>query len=246
MGGALLHGWSKSDHYVISTLDPHYDDADYQSAADITAAYDVIILAVKPQAMSEVAASLKHLVSPTTLILSIAAGKTISFYESIFGTTTPIVRAMPNTPALVGKGMSVLCGNASTSEIQAQLAMNLLASVGDVEWINDENLMDAVTAVSGSGPAYIFNLIEAMTAAGIHAGLTPALSAKLARQTVIGSAALADAEHATPATTLRQNVTSPGGTTEAALKILMADNGLTDLMTRAILAAQKRGKELAS
>ena len=124
--------------------------------------------------------------------------------------------------------------------------MNLLASVGDVEWIDDENLMDGVTAVSGSGPAYVFNLIEAMTAAGIQAGLTPALSAKLSRQTVIGSAALAQSEHATPAATLRQNVTSPGGTTEAALKILMADDGLTDLMTRAILSAQKRGKELAS
>jgi pyrroline-5-carboxylate reductase len=246
MGGALLQGWSKSPSFIISTFDPHYADTDYQSATDITAQYDVIVLAVKPQTMSEVATSLKHLVTPTTLILSIAAGKTISFYENIFGKDTPIVRVMPNTPALVGKGMSVLCGNDATSATQAQLAMSLLAVVGDVEWIDDEHLMDAVTALSGSGPAYVFHLIEAMTAAGVQAGLTPALSEKLARETVIGSAALAAFERETPAATLRQNVTSPGGTTEAALNVLMSDNGLTNLMTRAILAAQKRGKELAS
>jgi len=247
MGGALLHGWSKRDGLVISTLDPHSTDADYHAADEITTRYDVIILAVKPQVMADVANSIKHLVTPTTLILSIAAGKTISFYESIFGTTTVIVRAMPNTPALVAKGMTVLCGNDATSELQAQLSMNLMASVGDVEWIDDETLMDAVTAVSGSGPAYVFHLIEAMTEAGVAAGLTPALSEKLARQTVIGAASLAESENTIPAATLRQNVTSPGGTTEAALKILMSDkNGLADLMTRAILAAQKRGKELAS
>ncbi|OFW99476.1 MAG: pyrroline-5-carboxylate reductase, partial [Alphaproteobacteria bacterium RIFCSPHIGHO2_12_FULL_45_9] len=221
--------------------------ADYHAAEEITTRYDVIILAVKPQVMADVANSIKHLITPTTLILSIAAGKTISFYESIFGTTTVIVRAMPNTPALVAKGMTVLCGNDATSELQAQLSMNLMASVGDVEWIDDETLMDAVTAVSGSGPAYVFHLIEAMTEAGVAAGLTPALSEKLARQTVIGAASLAESENTIPAATLRQNVTSPGGTTEAALKILMSDkNGLADLMTRAILAAQKRGKELAS
>lgn len=247
MGGALLHGWGHHGSYIISTFDPHYDDADYKSASDITATYDVIVLAVKPQIMKDVCESINHLVTPSPLIISIAAGKTISFYEDIFGKDISIVRAMPNTPALVGKGMTVLCGNKATSEIKAQLSMNLLSVVGDVEWIDDEMLMDAVTAVSGSGPAYIFHLIEAMTAAGIKAGLTPALSEKLSRQTVIGSAALADSESGTPAATLRQNVTSPGGTTEAALKILMDDQkGLTDLMTRAILAAQKRGKELSS
>lgn len=247
MGGALLHGWSKRDGLVISTLDPHSTDADYKSADEITTRYDVIILAVKPQVMADVANSIKHLVTPTTLILSIAAGKTISFYESLFGTNTAIVRAMPNTPALVAKGMTVLCGNDAVSELQAQLSMNLMASVGDVEWIDDETLMDAVTAVSGSGPAYVFHLIEAMTEAGVAAGLTPALSEKLARQTVIGAASLAESESTIPAATLRQNVTSPGGTTEAALRILMSDeNSLTHLMTRAIQAAQHRGKELAS
>ncbi|HAJ89633.1 MAG TPA: pyrroline-5-carboxylate reductase [Rhodospirillaceae bacterium] len=246
MGGALLHGWIKNDALVISTFDPHYADADYHSAADITATYDVIVLAVKPQIMADVARDLKHLVKPATLILSIAAGKTIGFYEDIFGAATSIVRVMPNTPALIGKGMSVLCGNAATSAPQRHLSMNLMAVAGDAEWIDTEYLMDAVTAVSGSGPAYVFHLVEAMTAAGIAAGLPPALSEKLSRQTVIGSAALAESDGATPAATFRQNVTSPGGTTEAALKILMSENGLTDLMTRAIQAAQKRGKELAS
>lgn len=247
MGGALLQGWGKSQSFILSTCDPHYADADYQNASDITATYDVIVLAVKPQMMADVATDLKHLVKSTTLILSIAAGKTISFYEDIFGASTPIVRVMPNTPALIGKGMSVLCGNTATSAAQIQLSKDLLCVVGDVEWLDDETLMDAVTAVSGSGPAYVFHLIEAMTTAGITAGLAPDLSAKLARQTIIGSASLAESEHTTPAATLRQNVTSPGGTTEAALKVLMSDtNGLTDLMTRTILAAQKRGKELAS
>lgn len=247
MGSALLQGWSQSSSYVISTCDPHNTDADYQSASEVTNSYDVIILAVKPQVMADVAQSLRPLLKPSTLVLSIAAGKTISFYESIFGQNVPIVRAMPNTPALVGKGMTVLCGSQAVSETQAQLAMNLLSVVGDVEWIDSEEFMDAVTALSGSGPAYLFHLIEAMTDAGIAAGLTPALSTKLARQTVIGSASLADAEQATPAAILRQNVTSPGGTTEAALKVLMSGTPtLTDLMTHAILAAKKRGQELAS
>lgn len=246
MGGALQKGWSDSSHFVVSTLDPHNADADYQSAADITATYDVIVLAVKPQVMADVCATLRHLIHDGTLILSIAAGKTLAFFEGIFGKDKSIVRAMPNTPSLVNMGMTVLCGNPSTSEIQSQLAMNLMSVVGDVEWIDDETLMDAVTAVSGSGPAYVFHMIEAMAAAGTAAGLTPALAQKLARQTVIGAAALADSEHDTPASTLRENVTSPGGTTEAALKVLMSEQyGLTDLMTRAILMAKKRGQELA-
>lgn len=241
-----MKGWSVSSNFVISTLDPHNPDADYGTASDISTPFDVIILAVKPQVMGETVASIKHLVSPLTLILSIAAGKTISSFEQVFGEYQPIIRAMPNTPALIGKGMSVLCGNAATTEIQRQLAMNLMATVGDVEWVDDEGLMNAVTAVSGSGPAYVFYLIEAMTVAGVEAGLSPALAEKLARETVIGAAALAESESDTAPFILRKNVTSPGGTTEAALNVLMADNGLTSLMTRAILAAKKRGEELAN
>ena len=248
MGGALLKGWSTHPNLVISTLDPHYDGADYTAVADIPSAFDVILLAVKPQVMADVAQSLRPIVTPDTLILSIAAGKTLGFLENIFGASHPIIRAMPNTPALIGKGISVLCGNRACTDGQrqiAQMAMNLLCAVGDAEWVDDESLMDAVTALSGSGPAYLFHLIESMTAAGVTAGLSPALSEKLARQTVIGAAALADNQSSISAATLRQNVTSPGGTTAAALTILMApDTGLTPLLTTAILAARERSAEL--
>ena len=245
MGGALLTGWGKNTSYILSTLDPQNETADYQSIPEIKSEFDVIVLAVKPQIMLEVATALKHVVTPQTLILSIAAGKTISFYESVFGTTQPIIRAMPNTPVLIGKGISVLCGNKSITEPHQKIVFELLSIVGVVEWIEDEKMMDAVTAVSGSGPAYVFHLIETMTAAGIKAGLPAPLAETLARQTVIGSAALAEADKNTPTRQLRENVTSKGGTTEAALDILMADDGLENLMTRVIRAAQKRGQDLA-
>lgn len=245
MGGALLSGWSKNPSIIVSSLDPQNNDADYQSTSEINAAFDIILLAVKPQVMKEVAEGLKHLATPDTLILSIAAGINISFYESIFGTGQPVIRVMPNTPALIGKGMSVLCGNAFITPAQKQTAIDLLAAVGMADWIDDENLMDAVTAVSGSGPAYVFYLIETMTEAGVKAGLPPALAERLARQTVIGAATLADVDKDTPATTLRQNVTSKGGTTEAALTVLMVEDGLSPIMTRAINAATQRGKELS-
>lgn len=245
MGGALLKGWSKNSAYTISTLDPHVDDADYKSAAEITSTYDVMVLAVKPQVMTETLASLKSIIAPTTLLLSIAAGKTIAFFENKVGENQPIIRAMPNTPALVNKGISVLCGNKACTAHHRQSALDLLASVSNTAWIDDEYLMDAVTALSGSGPAYVFHLIEAMGDAGKAAGLPAALAENLARQTVIGAAALAEDQSSFSAATLRQNVTSPGGTTEAALKILMADDGLTSLMTRAVLAAKTRGQELA-
>ena len=245
MGGALFNGWSHRNDLAISTLDPHAATADYHDPAEISSTFDIVLLAVKPQVMAEIASSLRPLLTPSTLVLSIAAGKTIAFFEDLFGRDHPVIRVMPNTPALVGKGMSVLCGNAATTERQRQTAMTLMAAVGDAEWIDDERLMDAVTALSGSGPAYLFHLIEAMTAAGITAGLSPALSEKLARQTVIGAAALADNQSSTSAATLRQNVTSPGGTTEAALNILMDHNtGLTPLLTTAILAAKKRSVDL--
>lgn len=245
MGGALLTGWGKNSSYILSTLDPHNSDADYQSASVISSQFDVIVLAVKPQVMGEVVTTLKHLVTPKTLIISIAAGKKIAFYETLFGVTQPIIRTMPNTPALIGKGMSVFCGNAVVTSLQKQLVIDLLSAVGLVEWIDDENLMDAVTAVSGSGPAYVFYLIETMTSAGIAAGLPALLSERLARQTIIGASSLVELEKNTSALSLRENVTSKGGTTEAALEILKADDGLNDLMKRAILAAQKRGKELS-
>lgn len=205
----------------------------------------ILILAVKPQAMGEVLPSIAPLVAPQTLIVSIAAGKPIGFYEAHLPAGTAIVRAMPNTPAAIGKGITVCCANAAASPEQRAACAALLATVGAVDWIEDEDLMDAVTAVSGSGPAYVFNLVEAMAKAGVAAGLDEALAMKLARATVAGSGALME-KSPEDAATLRRNVMSPGGTTAAALEVLMNDaKGLDDLMTRAILAAQKRGRELA-
>lgn len=248
MGGALLRGWSKKPDLAISVLEPNDPQADFQDVHDIpaTMSFDVIVLAVKPQVMESVCISIKNLPRPSTLVLSIAAGKSITFFENIFSPSQPVIRCMPNTPAAIGKGISVLCGNRHVSDTQKELGLALLSSVGCTEWIEDEILMDAVTAVSGSGPAYVFLLIEALTAAGIEAGLSESLSANLARQTVIGSAYLAESDEKTPASTLRQNVTSPGGTTESALKILMGEHGLADLMTKAIQAARIRGQELGS
>lgn len=247
MGGALLDGWREHfSNIKIVVVDPVSPQADATAARDVSGPFDCIVLAVKPQVMVETLGEIAPLLTPHTLVLSIAAGKTIAFYESRLGASQPIVRVMPNTPAAIGCGMSVLCSNAHVTFVQKQMASALMSAAGLAEWLDDENLMDAVTAVSGSGPAYIFHMIEALAAAGVAAGLSADLSMTLARQTVIGSGLLAQSMHDSDAATLRQNVTSPGGTTEAALKILMADgNGLTDLMTRAVAAATQRGKELA-
>ncbi|OIN86604.1 MAG: pyrroline-5-carboxylate reductase [Alphaproteobacteria bacterium CG1_02_46_17] len=247
MGGALLKGWKEQHpNLSITVVDPAAPDADFRRASDISESFDCIILAVKPQVMTETIMQLKHLVSPATLILSIAAGKPISFFEGLLDVRQPVIRVMPNTPAAIGYGMSVLCANCHVTSMQKDQATLLMSSVGLAEWIDDENLMDAVTAVSGSGPAYVFHLIESLAEAGETVGLSHDLSMKLARQTVVGSALLAQQSDRLDAATLRQNVTSPGGTTEAALKVLMAEqSGLTDLMSRAVSAARNRGRELA-
>ncbi len=205
----------------------------------------ILILAVKPQAMGDVLPAIAPLVAARTLVVSIAAGKPIAIYEALLPEGTAIVRAMPNTPAAIGKGITVCCANAVVTAGQRAACAALLATVGVVDWIEDEDLMDAVTAVSGSGPAYVFHLVEAMAEAGVAAGLDKELAMKLARATVSGSGALMEAS-SQDAATLRQNVTSPGGTTAAALEVLMRDgDGLGDLMTRAILAARRRGRDLA-
>ncbi len=246
MGGALLGGWSQKDNLVVSVYDPQTPEADYKSPADIAGPFDIIVLAVKPQVMAEVVAGIRHIITRSTLVLSIAAGKPILFFENLLGPAQPIIRAMPNTPAMIGQGMTVLCGNTNTSEAQRQHAMGLMAAVGEAEWIDDEVLMDAVTAVSGSGPAYVFQMIESLAAAGEAVGLAPALSMKLARQTVTGAAALAASAPTTSTTQLRQNVTSPNGTTAAALQVLMKPaDGLTNVMTRAVMQAKARSIELA-
>ena len=259
MGSALLRGWLSSGQVKhVYVLDPgglpeefedqvpdhitFYDKPEMFAGARPPAS--VFVIAVKPQIMDEVCNAIKKAVPTDALVLSIAAGQTIAKFESYFGVTQPVIRSMPNTPAAVAKGITVGCPNKNVSSSQKSLADNLLKAVGKVEWINEENLLDAVTAVSGSGPAYIFLLIEAMAAAGIKAGLDKDFSMKLARQTVIGSAALADSDPL-PAETLRKNVTSPGGTTAAALEVLMSSMGMQKLFDEAIAAATARSKELS-
>jgi pyrroline-5-carboxylate reductase len=204
-----------------------------------------IVLAVKPQVAPTVVPTLAPLLAPATVVLSIMAGRTLGFLAGALTQQTALVRAMPNTPAAIGRGITVAVPNAQVSQRQRELVHALLAATGMVEWVADEALMDAVTAVSGSGPAYVFLLAEALSAAGAAAGLPPELAAKLARATVSGSGELLNRSPLDPAT-LRQNVTSPGGTTAAALDVLMAPNGMTQLMNRALIAATRRSRELAS
>jgi pyrroline-5-carboxylate reductase len=202
-----------------------------------------IVIAVKPQIAPEAVPPLGAYVGKNTLVLSIMAGRTLGFLEKSLPPGTAIVRAMPNTPVAIRRGISVMVANARTSARQRKQAADLLAAIGKVEWSGDEGLMDAVTALSGSGPAYIFLLAEAMAKAGIAAGLPPELAATLARETVAGSGELLRRSDL-DAATLRQNVTSPGGTTAAALEVLMAPGGFDELLTRAIIAATRRGREL--
>jgi len=203
-----------------------------------------IVIAVKPQVAPTVVPTLVPLLAPDTVVLSIMAGRTLAFLEGALAPSTALVRAMPNTPAAIGRGITVAASNAKVSQRQRALVHTLLAATGLVEWVTDEGLMDAVTAVSGSGPAYVFLLVEALTAAGAAAGLPPELAAKLARATVSGSGELLNRSPLDPAV-LRQNVTSPGGTTAAALDVLMAADGMAQLMSRAVLAATRRSRELA-
>ena len=203
-----------------------------------------VVIAVKPQSAPEAVWTLKPFVSKSTLALSIMAGRTLGFLEEALPPGTAVVRAMPNTPAAIGRGVTVACPNSKVSARQRRLASDLLAAIGSVEWVNDEGLMDAVTAVSGSGPAYVFLLAEALAEAGVASGLPPSLAAKLARETVAGSGELLHRSEL-DAAVLRQNVTSPGGTTAAALDVLMGKDGLTQLMRNAVAAATKRSRELA-
>jgi len=203
-----------------------------------------IVLAIKPQVAPSVVPTLAPLIAPDTVVLSIMAGRTLGFLASAVPPRTALVRAMPNTPAAIGRGITVAVPNAAVLQRQRELAHTLLAATGMVEWVEDEALMDAVTAVSGSGPAYVFLLAEALSAAGAAAGLPPALAARLARATVSGSGELLNRSPLDPAT-LRQNVTSPGGTTAAALDVLMAADGMAELMNRAVIAATRRSRELA-
>lgn len=203
-----------------------------------------LLLAVKPQMMDAALPAYKPLLAPDTLVLSIAAGKPIALFERLLGQGLAVVRAMPNTPAAVGRGITVMCANTATGEAHKALARELMEAVGEAHWVDEEELIHAVTAVSGSGPAYVFLMIEAMAAAARNAGLSEELAMRLARATVAGAGELA---YRSPdsAAQLRRNVTSPGGTTAAALEVLMADDGLGPLVERAVAAAVLRSRELA-
>ena len=249
MGGALLEGWlaRKLNPKKVVVIDPQPSKpikALAKRGVRINPKGEIgvataMVVAVKPQIVPKLAA----LVGPKTVVVSIMAGKTMAFLENALPKAA-IVRTMPNTPAAIGRGITVAVGNRGVTPAGRKLAHALLAASGSVEWVDDENLMDAVTAVSGSGPAYIFLLAESLARAGVAAGLPAPLAEKLARETVSGSGELL---HRSPldAATLRQNVTSPGGTTAAALSVLMAQDGIDPLMTKAVAAAAKRGKELA-
>jgi pyrroline-5-carboxylate reductase len=257
MGGALLRGWLQNGldggqvTVVDPGLDPHRSEELRRSGVRVAsgpgeadrAPYKVILVAVKPQMMAEALPGLAQLATSDTIIVSVAAGIRMNDLQAPFGAAQPVVRAMPNTPAQVGQGMTVAVANSHVSEGQRHLVNAMLAAVGKVAWTEDENLIDAVTAVSGSGPAYVFLLAECLAEAGRQAGLPPDMAEQLARQTVIGAGALL-AESPLPAATLRENVTSPKGTTAAALAILMAADGLQPLMTRAVEAAKRRSVEL--
>ena len=254
MGSAMLDGWAARGLALkrIVVIEPQPAKAVKALARrgltlnpkGKAGAASAVVIAVKPQTAPDAVPPLAPYVGKTTLVLSIMAGRTISFLEKSLPAGSAVVRAMPNTPAAIGRGISVAVANGKVFARQRKLASDLLAAIGKVEWTGDEALMDAVTALSGSGPAYVFLLVEAMTKAGIAAGLPLELAARLARETVAGSGELL---HRSPldAATLRQNVTSPGGTTAAALEVLMGPGGFDALLTKAIAAATKRGRELA-
>jgi pyrroline-5-carboxylate reductase len=207
---------------------------------------DVVVLAVKPQALDSVASALSASVTEQTLLISVLAGKTILDIKARAPRVRAVVRAMPNTPAAVQRGISGCAASAEVSPDQRRVATRLLSAIGQVVWVEGEHLIDAVTAVSGSGPAYVFHLVEALASAGVAAGLPAATAMQLARATVEGAGELLFRQPEVTAEQLRRNVTSPGGTTEAALSVLMDEHmGLPPLMAKAVEAARRRGQELA-
>ncbi len=238
MGSAMLSGWRKAGYQNISILDPAH--ADHIDLSKIHHSFDIVVIAIKPQQAETVLPTLASYISPTTLVLSIMAGITINHISSWLNHQGPVVRAMPNTPAMIGAGMTVITYAKSTDTNSINTARALLTPLGLVTDLDDEGLMNAVTAVSGSGPAYVFYLIEVMAEAGRKQGLSSEMAMTLARETVIGSALLTQSQPTISASELRDQVTSKGGTTEAALNVLMKNNALQDLFDNAIKAATTR------
>ena len=253
MGGAMLSGWMAQglDVTRVAVIEPHPSDEIKALAArgvrlnpapgDL-GSVAALVVALKPQMFREAGPQLRPFAGSSTLVVSIMAGITIESLRQVCGGS--VVRAMPNTPAAIGRGITVAVADGNVSAAQRAIADALLRAIGSVEWTADETLMDAVTAVSGSGPAYVFLLAEELARAGVEAGLPPELATKLARDTVAGSGELLHRSEL-DAATLRRNVTSPGGTTAAALEVLMGPDGMQSLLTRAVAAATRRSRELA-
>ena len=255
MGSALLRGWVGGGVASrICVIEPAGAPADFAATAGVSwhrapeelpgePAPDAVLFAVKPQIADMVLPAYRRWAAPSTLFVSIMAGRTIAGMIRHLGPAA-LVRTMPNTPAAIGRGIAVACANERVTPVQRRLCDELLAAAGETAWVEDEALLDAVTAVSGSGPAYVFLLIEALAQAGEAVGLPPELALRLARSTVAGSGELARQSPESPAQ-LREDVTSPGGTTRAALDVLMARDGLVPLIGRAVAAAAARSRELA-
>lgn len=256
MGTALVRGWVAAQKLdKIYVIEPHPSEVVKQlareRAIELIAAsglrqmsrIDAAILGMKPQTIKAESGLLQELGTHAPLVLSIAAGLTTGYLTAQLQGKPRVVRAMPNTPGAIGEGITVLYAGGDVEAAQRQFAQSLMSAFGEILWLDDESLLDAVTAVSGSGPAYVFLMVEALAAAGRAQGLDPATAEKLARFTVSGAGALI-ANDARPAEDLRRDVTSPGGTTEAALSILTAQDGLVGLMKRAVAAATERGKAL--
>lgn len=251
MGSALLKGWLADgiNAKSINIIEPNPTKwlkkiPEINLNKKLPEAPAVVVLAVKPQMMKEALSKIKKLRATETIFLSIAAGSTIHMFEGELGAHSKIIRAMPNTPASVNKGITALIGNNSTTEADIALSEKLLGAVGQTVRLTEEAQMDAVTAISGSGPAYVFYLVEALAKAGEVQGLSPSLSMKLARATIVGAGVLTDLSLEEPSQ-LRINVTSPGGTTQAALEVLMdKEIGISPLINQAVNAAAMRSKEL--
>ena len=252
MGRALIRGWIKAGLGPITAVEPNPSPL-LRKLEGPTLVSDLrripherwraCVVALKPQVLRAEAAKLKSIAGSGTLMISIAAGTGVGFLAKHWGRSARIVRAMPNTPGAVDRGITALYAAPMATARDRALATSLLAAIGQTVWVKRESLIDAATAVSGTGPAYVFGLVEALAAAGVAAGLPRATSALLARATVAGTGALLDADPRDP-TELRRDVTTPGGTTEAAFKILLAEDGLEALMTRAVAAAKARAEEL--
>ncbi|MDF1621447.1 pyrroline-5-carboxylate reductase [Pseudothioclava nitratireducens] len=251
MGSAMLQGWLGNGlpPTSVHVIDPNPSDwlrgTGVHINGDLPAAPAVVLLAVKPQMMGAALPQLAAMGGGKTLFVTVAAGITIEGYEKLLGAQTPLIRAMPNTPAAIGRGITAIVGNGAASAADLDLSEALLRAVGQVVRLEDEAQMDAVIGVSGSGPAYVFHLIETMAAAGVEQGLSEELAMQLAKATVAGAGALAEASDESPAQ-LRVNVTSPGGTTAAALEVLMEpETGFPGLLSRAVAANIRRNRELA-